>query len=120
MSYSIKTKLVLSSVVPAVVTTLAVPFLAIIDMKGQRDHIANASKDFLAQSPNPSPDAMHDFVMQQWQVIFDMQIVSSLFGIFVLVALLIVASLLLVNTVTSGLNNLIKGCLLYTSDAADE
>lgn len=109
MTYSIKTKLVLASVVPALLTTIIIVSLAIKDMFSQRDSLATASKEFLEQTPNPTPDAMYDFIIQQWQSIFDMQAAVSISGIFVISALLVMASLFLVNSMTSGLNNLVKG-----------
>lgn len=109
MRYSIKTKLVLVSVVPALLTTVIIIVLAIKDMFNQRDHLATASKEFLEKTPNPTPGAMHDFIMQQWQTIFDMQSAVSITGIFIVAALLIIISLFLVNSISSGLNNLVKG-----------
>lgn len=109
MKYSIKTKLVMASVIPALLTTVVIIFLAIKDMFSQRDHIANASKEFLEKTPNPTPDVMHDFIMQQWQTIFDMQSAVSITGILIVAALLIIISLFLVNSISSGLNNLVKG-----------
>lgn len=109
MKYSIKTKLVLASVGPALLTTVIIIALAIKDMLNQRDHLATASKEFIANTPNPTPDAMHDFVIQQWQTIFDMQSAVSIGGIFIVAAFLIITSLLLVGSISSGLNNLVKG-----------
>lgn len=114
MKYSIKTKLVIASVVPALLTSVVIIFLEIKDMFSQRDHTANASKEFLQNTPNPTPDVMHNFIMQQWQSFFDMQAAVSITGIVIVAAILIMVSFFLVNAISTGTSNLVKGIKLMS------
>ncbi len=110
MAYSVKTKLVLASTVPALLTTIIITSLAVKDMHGQRDQLAEASKLFIQQQSGAiSPETMNNFILQQWQNIFDAQAVIAIPGIFIIAALLVMAALFLVNRITSGLNKLVDG-----------
>jgi methyl-accepting chemotaxis protein len=116
MAYSVKTKLVLASTVPALFTTILITSLAVNDMQAQRDQLAKASQAFIQnQSSTISPDAMNVFIHQQWQSIFDAQAVIAIPGICVISALLVIAALYLVNRITSGLNKLVSGVKTMSS-----
>ncbi|MBQ0731072.1 MAG: methyl-accepting chemotaxis protein [Oleispira antarctica] len=110
MAYSVKTKLVLAATVPALFTTFLVTFLAVKDMREQRDQLAQASQEFINnQSSAVSPEAMSLFIQQQWQSTFDAQAVIAIPGIFIIASLLVIAALYLVNKLTSGINKLVAG-----------
>ena len=118
MAYSVKTKLVLAATVPALLSTLMVMYLAISDMTAQRDHLAKASQDFIAnQAGKVSPEAMNAFIQQEWQSIFDAQAVSSITGGLFISVLLILAALYLVNKITAGIYKLVSG--IKTMSAVD-
>ena len=118
MAYSVKTKLVLAATVPALLSTLMVMYLAISDMTAQRDHLAKASQDFIAnQAGKVSPEAMNAFIQQEWQSIFDAQAVSSITGGLFISVLLILAALYLVNKITTGIYKLVSG--IKTMSAVD-
>jgi methyl-accepting chemotaxis protein len=107
---------VLAATLPALLTTLVVTFLAIQDMREQRDQLAQASQEFIRnQANNVSPEAMSLFIQQQWQSIFDAQAMIAIPGIIVISALLIIAALYLVNRITSGLNKLVAGVKTMSS-----
>lgn len=110
MAYSVKTKLVLAATVPALFTTFLVTFLAVKDMREQRDQLAQASQEFINnQASAVSPEAMSLFIQQQWQSTFDAQAVIAIPGIFIIASLLVIAALYLVNKLTSGINKLVAG-----------
>ena len=116
MAYSVKTKLVLAATVPALLTTIVITFLAVKDMRFQRDQLALASQEFIRnQATAVSPEAMQQFIHQQWQSIFDAQAMIAIPGIFVIAAVLIFAALYLVNRITSGLNKLVAGVKTMSS-----
>ena len=116
MAYSVKTKLVLAATVPALLTTIVITFLAVKDMRFQRDQLALASQEFIRnQATAVSPEAMQQFINQQWQSIFDAQAMIAIPGIFVIAAVLIFAALYLVNRITSGLNKLVAGVKTMSS-----
>ena len=118
MAYSVKTKLVLAATVPALLSTLMVMYLAISDMTAQRDHLAKASQEFIAnQTGKVSPEAMNAFIQQEWQSIFDAQAVSSITGGLFISVLLILAALYLVNKITTGIYKLVSG--IKTMSAVD-
>jgi methyl-accepting chemotaxis protein len=116
MAYSVKTKLVLAATVPALLTAMIITFLAVKDMRFQRDQLALASQEFIRnQTTAVSPEAMQQFIQQQWQSIFDAQAMIAIPGIFVIAAVLIFAALYLVNRITSGLNKLVAGVKTMSS-----
>jgi methyl-accepting chemotaxis protein len=116
MAYSVKTKLVLAATVPALLTTIVITFLAVKDMRFQRDQLALASQEFIRnQATAVSPEAMQQFIHQQWQSIFDAQAMIAIPGIFVIAAVLVFAALYLVNRITSGLNKLVAGVKTMSS-----
>lgn len=118
MAYSVKTKLVLAATVPALLSTLMIIYFAISDMTAQRDHLAKASQDFIAnQAGKVSPEAMNAFIQQEWQSIFDAQAVSSITGGLFISVLLILAALYLVNQITTGIYKLVSG--IKTMSAVD-
>lgn len=118
MAYSVKTKLVLAATVPALLSTLMIIYFAISDMTAQRDHLAKASQDFIAnQAGKASPEAMNAFIQQEWQSIFDAQAVSSITGGLFISVLLILAALYLVNQITTGIYKLVSG--IKTMSAVD-
>lgn len=118
MAYSVKTKLVLAATVPALLSTLMIIYFAISDMTAQRDHLAKASQDFIAnQAGKVSPEAMNAFIQQEWQSIFDAQAVSSITGGLFISVLLILAALYLVNKITTGIYKLVSG--IKTMSAVD-
>mgnify|MGYP006167842175 CR=1 FL=1 len=118
MAYSVKTKLVLAATVPALLSTLMVMYLAISDMTAQRDHLAKASQEFIAnQTGKVSPEAMNAFIQQEWQSIFDAQAAASITGGLLLSVLLVLAALYLVNKITAGIYKLVSG--IRTMSSAD-
>lgn len=118
MAYSVKTKLVLAATVPALLSTLMIIYFAISDMTAQRDHLAKASQEFIAnQAGKVSPEAMNAFIQQEWQSIFDAQAVSSITGGLFISVLLILAALYLVNKITTGIYKLVSG--IKTMSAVD-
>ena len=118
MAYSVKTKLVLAATVPALLSTLMIMYSAISDMTAQRDHLAKASQEFIAnQAGNVSPEAMNAFIQQEWQSIFDSQVVSSITGGLFISVLLVLAALYLVNKITAGIYKLVSG--IKTMSAVD-
>ena len=118
MAYSVKTKLVLAATVPALLSTLMIIYFAISDMTAQRDHLAKASQDFIAnQAGKVSPEAMNAFIQQEWQSIFDAQAAASITGGLLLSVLLVLAALYLVNKITAGIYKLVSG--IRTMSSAD-
>jgi methyl-accepting chemotaxis protein len=116
MAYSVKTKLVLAATVPSLITTTIITYLAVNDMRAQRDQLAQASQEFIRNQANAvSPEAMNLFIQQQWQSIFDAQTVIAIPGIFVIAGLLVIAALYLVNKITSGLDKLVSGVKMMSS-----
>ena len=110
MANSVKTKLILASTIPALLTTVIIIFLAVKDMYGQRDLLAQASKEFVQQTgANLTPDMMQKFVIQEWQTIYDAQAVIAIPGILVIAGLMILSALYTVTRITSGLSKLISG-----------
>jgi len=118
MVHSVKMKLVLAATLPALLSTLMIIYFAISDMTAQRDHLAKASQDFIAnQAGKVSPEAMNAFIQQEWQSIFDAQAVSSITGGLFISVLLILAALYLVNKITIGIYKLVSG--IKTMSAVD-
>ncbi len=118
MVHSVKMKLVLAATLPALLSTLMIIYFAISDMTAQRDHLAKASQDFIAnQAGKVSPEAMNAFIQQEWQSIFDAQAVSSITGGLFISVLLILAALYLVNKITTGIYKLVSG--IKTMSAVD-
>jgi methyl-accepting chemotaxis protein len=110
MAYSVKNKLVLAATLPALLTTLIITFLAVKNMRAQRDQLAQASQEFIRNQANGvSPEAMSLFIQQQWQSIFDAQAAIAISSILVIAGLLVMTALYLVNRITSGLNKLVSG-----------
>lgn len=110
MAHSVNTKLILASTIPALLTTVIIISLAVKDMHAQRDKLAEASKAFAQQSgANLNPEMMHQFIMQEWQVIYDAQAVIAIPGILVIAGLMIFSALYMVTRITSGLSKLVSG-----------
>jgi methyl-accepting chemotaxis protein len=116
MAYSVKTKLVLAATVPALLSTLMIMYSAINDMKAQRDHLAKASQEFIAnQADNVTPEAMNTFIQQEWQTIFDAQAAAAITGGLFMSVLLVLAALYLVNKITAGIYKLVSGIKTMSS-----
>jgi methyl-accepting chemotaxis protein len=79
-------------------------------MYGQRDKLAKASKEFIQQSGSTlTPDMMQNFVIQEWQTIYDAQAVIAIPGILTIAGLMIFSALYLVTRITTGLSKLVSG-----------
>jgi len=117
MAYSVNTKLILASTIPALLTTMIITSLAVKDMHSQRDQLAQASKEFIQQnSANLNPDMMQRFVMQEWQTIYDTQAVIAIPGILIIAALMIFSALYMVTRITSGLSKLVDAVKIMSSE----
>jgi methyl-accepting chemotaxis protein len=110
MAHSVNTKLILAATIPALLTTVIILSLAVKDMHGQRDQLAQASKEFIQQAGTTlNPDMMQKFIIQEWQIIFDAQAVIAIPGILLIAGLMIFSALYMVTRITSGLSKLVSG-----------
>ncbi|MFT4609875.1 MAG: methyl-accepting chemotaxis protein [Cellvibrionaceae bacterium] len=110
MAYSVNTKLILASTIPTLLTAVIMLSLAVKDMHGQRDKLAQASKEFIQQAGTTlDPDMMQKFIIQEWQIIYDTQAVVTIPSILVITGLMIFSAFYMVTRTTSGLSKLVSG-----------
>ncbi|MEL7401483.1 MAG: methyl-accepting chemotaxis protein, partial [Pseudomonadota bacterium] len=108
MALSTNKKLVLASSVPALLSTLLVILLAVNDMHAQRDQLLQALPQ-LYQADGVSLNQAQSFIEQQWDATFAAQAQLAIPGLIVIAALLVMAALYLVRTITADLNRIVKG-----------
>lgn len=110
MGMSVKKQLILASTVPAILSTIIIISLAVKDMHSQKDKLAHASAEFVAQqNGNISEQAMQAFILQEWQAIFDAQAVIAIPGICLIAALMVFGALYLVTKITADIQRLVVG-----------
>jgi methyl-accepting chemotaxis protein len=107
---NIKSKLVLASTVPTILTTIIILSLAVKDMYSFKEDLAQASKEFFQQNAaSINPDALHSFMIQESQAILDAQAAIAIPGVIFITAIMVLIALTMVRRITSGLNRLVAG-----------